>query len=398
VQLSGDILRIRKIKTYIVGNPPPHRGGINWVFLKVETDEGINGWGECNFSRFREFTLTQLVQELGQRFVIGQDPFNIEKIWERLYKSSRTYTSHFFQHPGTLTGQAMAGIEMACWDIVGKALNQPIHRLLGGKYHDKLRSYTYLYEWRAGDSPEEAGIAAAKLVDLGFTAFKFDPLPPTSPQPREISLKELRYTDAVLKSMRDAVGDDCDIGMGTHGQFTTHSAIRLAKILEKYDMMWFEEPVPLENIDEMARVAQKTTVPIATGERLSTKWDYRLLLEKQAAQIIQVNVGLSGILESKKIAGMAEAHYAQIAPWMYCGPVAGAANIQLDVTCPNFLIQEGIETWSGFHAEIVEEPFKWEKGYIFPSSKPGLGIGRVREEILDKYPYQPEMVRNPFGR
>jgi 2-dehydro-3-deoxyphosphogalactonate aldolase len=286
----------------------------------------------------------------------------------------------------------MGAIEMACWDIMGKALNQPIYRLLGGVKNQKLRAYTYLYEWQAGDAPEKAGPAAARLVERGFTHFKFDPIPPLSPQPREISLKELRYTDAVLKHMRDAVGDDCDIGMGTHGQLTTHSAIRLAKVLERYDCLWFEEPVPPENVDEMARVARHTSVPIATGERLSTKWDYRLLLEKQAAQIIQINVGQSGILEAKKIAGMAEAYYAQIAPWMYCGPVAAAANIQLDVTCPNFLIQEGIEDMSGFHAELIEEPIRIEQGYILPSSKPGLGIGRVKEEILARYPYLPERL------
>jgi galactonate dehydratase len=383
-------LKIVDVKTYIVGNPPPHRGGINWVFLKLVTDEGIEGWGECNFPRWREHTLTRLIQELSKRFVIDQDPFDIETIWEGLYKSSRAYTAHIFQHPGTLTGQVIAAYEMACWDIVGKAVQQPVYRLLGGRKNEKLRAYTYIYEWQAGDPPETAGPAAERLVNQGFTLFKFDPIPPISPQPREVSLKELRYVDAVLRSMRDAVGDNCDIGMGTHGQLTTHSAIRFAKILEKYDCCWFEEPVPPENIDELARVAQSTSVPIATGERLATKWDYRLLLEKQAAQIIQVNVGLSGILEAKKIAGMAEAYYAQIAPWMHCGPVAAAANVQLDVTCPNFLVQEGIETMRGLHAEIVEEPITIEEGYIIPSTKPGLGIGRVKEELLDKYPYQPE--------
>ncbi len=391
-------MKIVDVETYIVGNPPPHRGGINWVFLKIVTDEGIEGWGECNAPWYREHALVQYIRELSRRFVIGQDPFDIEKIWEGLYKSSLDHTCHLFQHPGTFTGQVIAGVEMACWDIVGKSLNQPIYRLLGGKYHEKLRSYSYLYEWGAGDPAEEAGPAASRMVEQGFTAFKFDPLPPISPQPREISLKELRYTDTVLKSMRDAVGENCDIGMGTHGQFTTYSAIKLARVLEKYDVMWFEEPVPPENVDEMARVAAHTSIPIATGERLSTKWDYRLLLEKQAAQIIQINVGFSGILESKKIAGMAEAHYAQIAPWMHCGPVAGAANIQLDVTCPNFFIQEGIETWSGLHAEIIEEPVRWEKGYIVPSTKPGLGICRVKEELLDKYPYQSERLRSAFGR
>jgi 2-dehydro-3-deoxyphosphogalactonate aldolase len=383
-------MKITDVKTYIVGNPPPHRGGRNWVFLKLSTNEGIEGWGECNASFLRQFTLVQLIQELSEKYVIGQDPFDIEKIWEALYKSTKEYSAHFFQHPGILTGQVIAAYEMACWDIVGKALNQPVYRLLGGNKNEKLRAYTYLYDWAAGDPPEKAGPAALKLVEKGFTLFKLDPLPPIAPQPREISLKELRYADAVFKNIRNAVGDNCDIGCGTHGQYNTHSAIKLAKILEKYDILWFEEPVPPENIDEMARVAQHTNVPIATGERLSTKWDYRLLLEKQAAQIIQINVGLSGILEAKKIAGMAEAYYAQIAPWMYCGPVAAAANIQLDVTVPNFLAQEGIETMDGFQAEIVEVPIKIEKGYIIPSTKPGLGIGKVKEEVLSKHPYQPE--------
>ena len=391
-------MKIKDVKTYIVGNPPPYRGGRNWVFLKLSTDEGIEGWGECNASFLRQYTLVQLIQELSEKYVIGQDPFDIEKIWEALYKSTKEYSAHFFEHPGILTGQVIAAYEMACWDIVGKALNQPVYRLLGGKKNEKLRAYTYLYDWAAGDPPEKAGPAALKLVEKGFTLFKLDPLPPITPQPREISLKELRYADAVFKSIRNAVGDNCDIGCGTHGQYNTHSAVKLAKILEKYDILWFEEPVPPENIDEMARVAQHTNIPIATGERLSTKWDYRLLLEKQAAQIIQVNVGLSGILEAKKIAGMAEAYYAQIAPWMYCGPVAAAANIQLDVTVPNFLAQEGIETMDGFHAEIVEVPIKIEKGYIVPSTKPGLGIGKVKEEVLRKHPYQPEQKPAASGR
>jgi len=287
---------------------------------------------------------------------------------------------------------------MACWDIVGKALHQPIYRLLGGVKNQKLRAYTYLHnvaEWHVGDPPEKAGAAAAEVVEQGFTLFKFDPIPGGSPYnpsvryPRDVSLKELRYTDMVLKHMRDAIGEDCDIAMGTHGQLNTHSAIRYAKILEKYDCLWFEEPVPLENVDEMARLARHTTIPIAQGERLSTKWDFRLVLEKQAAQILQIMVGQNGILESKKIAGMAEAYNAQVAPWMACGPVNAAANIQLDVTCPNFLAQEGIGTMTGIYAEILEEPIRIEKGFVRPSTKPGLGIGRVKEELLAKYPYNP---------
>jgi galactonate dehydratase len=394
-------MEIINVQSYIMG--VPHRR--NWVFCKVETTDGLEGWGECPAPWLREHTHAQALREYGQRFMIGQDPFNIEAIWEALYKTAGSYSdtgrsahSHHFQHPGVFHGQVVGALEMACWDIVGKALHQPIYRLLGGVKNQKLRAYTYLHnvaEWHVGDPPEKAGAAAAEVVEQGFTLFKFDPIPGGSPYnpsvryPRDVSLKELRYTDMVLKHMRDAIGEDCDIAMGTHGQLNTHSAIRYAKILEKYDCLWFEEPVPLENVDEMARLARHTTIPIAQGERLSTKWDFRLVLEKQAAQILQIMVGQNGILESKKIAGMAEAYNAQVAPWMACGPVNAAANIQLDVTCPNFLAQEGIGTMTGIYAEILEEPIRIEKGFVRPSTKPGLGIGRVKEELLAKYPYNP---------
>ncbi|TET40810.1 MAG: mandelate racemase/muconate lactonizing enzyme family protein, partial [Dehalococcoidia bacterium] len=169
---------------------------------------------------------------------------------------------------------------------------------------------------------------------------------------------------------------------------TTSSAIRLAKRLEKYDPLWFEEPVPPENVDEMARVARSTSIPIATGEKLSTKFEFVELLEKQAATILQVSLGsVGGILEAKKIAGMAETHYAQIAPWLWYGPIAGAASIQLDTCSPNFLIQESIEKFDGFHAEILKEPIQWENGYIIPPTEPGLGV-ELNEETIAKYPYQ----------
>jgi 2-dehydro-3-deoxyphosphogalactonate aldolase len=181
------------------------------------------------------------------------------------------------------------------------------------------------------------------------------------------------------------VGDKCDILIGTHGQFATHTAIRFARRVEAYDPLWFEEPVPPENIKEMARVARSTSIPIATGERLLTKFEFVDLLEQQAASILQMDLSITGgILEAKKIAGMAEAHYAHIAPHVWGGPIAGAASIQVDVCSPNFLIQEGIETWSGFYADILKEPIKWEKGYIIPPDTPGLGV-ELNEEVLVKH-------------
>jgi len=222
---------------------------------------------------------------------------------------------------------------------------------------------------------------------MGFTAVKLDPVGQENIAAEQLSLETLRNAENVVKKVREAVGDRADILVGTHGQMTTSSAIRLAKRLEPYDPLWFEEPVPPENRDELARVAHFTTIPIATGERLSTKYEFRELLDKQAASILQMALGrVGGILEAKKIAGMAEAHYAQIAPHLYTGPIEGAANVQLATCSPNFLIQESIETWGGFHAEILTEPLRWEKGYIIPPTKPGLGI-ELNEEVAAKHAY-----------
>jgi 2-dehydro-3-deoxyphosphogalactonate aldolase len=287
----------------------------------------------------------------------------------------------------------LSGIEMALWDIIGKDLDKPIYELLGGRVHEKIRSYTYLYPAKPGDpwifgDPEGAARRAAAYVDQGFTGVKFDPVMPFSAfDPRQLSLEALDNAERVVGSVREAVGSKCDLLIGTHGQMTTSSAIRLAKRLEKFDPLWLEEPVPPENIEEMARVARSTSIPVATGERLATKYEFTALLEKQAASILQFALGrVGGILEAKKIAGIAEAHYAELAPHLYCGPIEAAANIQIDACSPNFLIQESIETWGGFHAEILKEPIKWEDGYILPPTAPGLGV-ELDEEVAAQHPY-----------
>ena len=387
-------MKIADLKTFVVGNPPPHHGGRNWVFLRLTTDDGIEGVGEAYGVPFDANTTARMIEDLGERYVIGFDPFKTEKLWRILYGSG------YGQHPDLAKLGVISALEMACWDIVGKALNQPIYNLLGGQYHEKIRSYTYLYlapeesvksEASVHCDPEKAAERAAAYVKQGFTAVKFDPiLDLMSPfDPRELSLESLENAEAVVRSVREAVGGKCDLLIGTHGQMTTHSAIRLAKRLEKYDPLWFEEPVPPENIDEMARVARFTSIPVATGERLSTVYEFAQLLEKQAAAILQMALGrVGGIMEAKTIAGMAEAHYAQIAPHLFCGPIEAAANIQIDTCSPNFLIQESIETWGGFHTEILKEPIQWQDGYIIPSTKPGLGV-ELNEEVAARHPYNP---------
>ena len=252
----------------------------------------------------------------------------------------------------------------------------------------QLDTYLQSQVWSEGGDPEGAARRAAAYVEEGFTGVKFDPVMPFSAfDPRQLSLEALDNAEKVVGSVREAVGGKCDLLIGTHGQMSTSSAIRLAKRLEKFDPLWLEEPVPPENIEEMARVARSTSIPVATGERLATKYEFTTLLEKQAASILQFALGrVGGILEAKKIAGIAEAHYAELAPHLYCGPIEAAANIQIDACSPNFLIQESIETWGGFHAEILKEPIKWEDGYILPPTTPGLGV-ELDEEIAAKHPY-----------
>jgi len=292
----------------------------------------------------------------------------------------------------------LSGIEMALWDIVGKAVDKPVYALLGGKVHERLRTYTYLYPDEPGadaysDSavyrdPDAAAARALRYLAQGFTAVKFDPAGPYSAfDPRQPSLERLSLSEAFCKTLRAAVGNRCDLLFGTHGQFTTSGAIRLARRLEAYDPLWFEEPTPPEVPEEMARVAVQTTIPIATGERLTTKYEFSRVLETKAASILQMNLGrVGGLLEAKKIAGMAEAHYAQIAPHLYCGPIEGAANIQISACSPNFLILESIQTWDGFHARLLKKPLRWEAGYVIPPSEPGLGV-ELDEDVARSHPY-----------
>ena len=195
-------------------------------------------------------------------------------------------------------------------------------------------------------------------------------------------------SELFCKRIREAVGTSCDLLFGTHGQFTVSGARRLAQKLEPYAPLWFEEPTPPEMPEEMAKVAASTTIPIATGERLTTKYEFARVLACGAASILQMNLGrVGGLLEAKKIAGMAEAHYAQIAPHLYCGPVVGAANIQISACSPNFLILESIERWDGFQASLLKTPILWQDGYVIPPTEPGLGV-ELDEDFARAHPYQ----------
>jgi galactonate dehydratase len=380
-------MKITDVRTFVVGNPPPHFGGRYFVFLKLITEHGVEGVGEVYSVPFHPQVVARMIEDVCERHVLGADPFKIERLWRIVYSSGYT------QRPDTSLMGVLSGIEMACWDIVGKELDRPIHELLGGQVHERLRTYSYLYPNDSDETdvyrdPDLAALRACEYVEQGFTAVKFDPVGAYSAfDPRQLSLEALDLAERFVRTLREAVGGRCDLLFGTHGQMTAAGAIRLAKRLERFDPLWLEEPTPPEMPEEMARVARQTSIPIATGERLATKYEFARVLETGAASILQMALGrVGGILEAKKIAGMAEAHYAQIAPHLYCGPIEGAANVQIGACSPNFLILESIQRWGGFHAEILKAPIRWENGYVLVPTAPGLGV-ELDEEVAATHPY-----------
>jgi galactonate dehydratase len=381
-------MKLTDIKTFIAGNPAPGVGGRYFVFVKLTTDGNVHGIGEAYCVPFHPDLVARMLVDTFGRYLEGEDPHNIESIWRRVYSAGYT------QHADLALMAVLSALEMACWDIIGKEAGQPVYNLLGGRVHERLRSYTYIYA-RPGDKtdvyqdPDLAAERAAEYLAQGFTALKFDPAGPYSAfDGRQLSLAALELCERFVRQLRAAVGTRADLLFGTHGQMTAAGAIRLARRLEPYDPLWFEEPVPPDAPEEMALVARATRIPIAAGERLATKYEFARLLRAQAAAILQMNLGrVGGILEAKKIAALAEVQHVQLAPHLYCGPVVGAANIQLSTCSPNFLILEGIERWQGFHAEVLVKPIRWESGYVIPPTEPGLGV-ELNEAVIARHPYR----------
>jgi galactonate dehydratase len=385
-------MKLTDIKTFVAGNPQPGVGGRYFVFVKLTTDHNVHGIGEAYCVPFHPDIVVRMLEDTFGRYLAGEDPHHIERIWRRVYSAG------FTQHPDLSLMGVLSALEMACWDIIGKEAGQPVYNLLGGRVHERLRSYTYIYS-RPGDrtdvyaDPDLAAERALEYVSQGFTAVKFDPVGPyTAFDGRQLSLEALELSERFVRQLRAAVGSKADLLFGTHGQMTAAGAIRLARRLAPYDPLWFEEPVPPDAPEEMARVARATTIPIAAGERLTTKYDFAHLLRVGGAAILQPNLGrVGGLLEAKKIAALAEVQHVQLAPHLYNGPVVGAANIQLATCSPNFLILEGIERWGGFHAEVLKTPIRWEEGYVIPPTEPGLGV-ELNEAVIARHPYKGDML------
>ena len=290
---------------------------------------------------------------------------------------------------------AFSGLEIACWDIVGKALERPVHALLGGRVNARVRAYTYLYPMPQHDpatffaDADAHGEVAAALVEEGWTALKFDPAGPyTIYSGHQPAMYDLDRSEAFCKAIRGAVGPRADLLFGTHGQFTTSGAIRLSRRIEAFDPLWFEEPCPPDNLLEFARVAAATRVPIATGERLTTKAEFAVLLRTGGASILQPALGrVGGLWEARKIAAMAEAFNAEMAPHLYAGPIEWAANLHLCTACPNALIAETISAPGSFHEALVDRPLRVEGGYLEVGDAPGLGLS-INEEVARAHPYE----------
>ena len=387
-------MKITDVKTWVVGNPPPGVGGRYFIFVKLVTDGNVAGYGEAYNANFGPHVTARMIADLAARYLVGRDPHDIETFFRRAYSSG------FSQRPDISVMGCVSALEIACWDIIGKEAGKPVYKLLGGQVHEALRSYTYLYPTAGSVVPVEAGpvnvyndpdMAAACALDYvrqGFNAVKLDPAGPYTVydghQPR---LYDIDLSARMMKAVREAVGPRADILFGTHGQFTASGALRLARAIEPYDPLWFEEPVPPDMPEVMAQVARGTSIPIATGERLTTRFEFARVIEQRAATILQPDLGRSGgILETKKIAAMAEAWHIQVAPHCYCGPIVGAANIQLAVTLPNFLILESLKQWDGFHATLLKKKIEWQDGNVIPSKEPGLGV-ELDEAVCEAHPY-----------
>ncbi|MCT4558205.1 MAG: mandelate racemase/muconate lactonizing enzyme family protein [Pelagimonas sp.] len=379
-------MKLRDLDIIVTAPPAPGWGGRYWILVKLTTDDGIVGWGECYASSVGPGAMQAVIRDLFDRYFLDENPENVERLFRRCFSSG------FTQRPDLTVMGAFSGLEIACWDILGKSRERPVWALIGGMMNERIRAYTYLYPlphhplpdfWI---SPDMAAQAAADCVARGYTAVKFDPAGPyTMRAGHQPAMSDLSRSVAFCKAIREAVGDKADLLFGTHGQFTTSGAIRMGQAVAPYQPLWFEEPIPPDNIAQMARVAQMQTVPVATGERLTTKAEFGAVLQQGAASILQPALGRSGgIWETKKIATLAEAHNALMAPHLYAGPIEWAANLQFAVSIPNLLIAETIET--PFHDALIKGTIRVEEGFVTAPSAPGLGI-EVDEALARAHPY-----------
>jgi galactonate dehydratase len=377
-------MKITAIKTCVVNAQMR-----NWVFVKVETDQaGLYGWGEASLE-WKTRAVVGAVEDFAP-MLIGQDPTRIEFLYQMMYRQS-------FWRVGVIGLSAISGIEQALWDILGKSLGLPVYQLLGGAVRDRVRMYTHLgggdmkavYETQQSADPKPFVDLALQVVAQGYNAVKVLITPPTETLN---SIAAYKYAETMMAAMRDAVGNDVDIMVDCHGRHSIANAIEFCRVLAPYRPYFIEEPVPPENVDAMVEVRKASPVPIATGERRITRFEFRELFEKQACQVIQPDLcHCGGLWEAKKIAAMAETYYMGVAPHNPLGPVANAAALHFALSTPNFLIQEDMLTDVPWRWEVVQHSLQTENGHWLKTDAPGLGI-EVNEEAAKKHPFQQEVI------
>ena len=382
-------MKLQDLDIIVTAPPAPGWGGRYWILVKLTTDTGIVGWGECYASSIGPNAMQPVIRDLFERYFLDENPENIERLFRRVYSSG------FTQRPDLTVMGAFSGLEIACWDILGKHRERPVWALLGGVMNERIRAYSYLYPLAHHDlddfwnSPEMAAQSALDLVDRGYTAVKFDPAGPYTMRGGHMpAMRDIELSVAFCKAIRDAVGSRADLLFGTHGQFSTAGAIRLGQALEPYSPLWFEEPIPPDNLLEFKKVAEAVRIPVATGERMTTKAEFATLLQTGGAAILQPALGRAGgIWEMKKLAAIAEVFNAQMAPHLYAGPIEWAANIHLAASIPNLLIIETIET--KFHHDLISGSIQVENGFVQAPQAPGLGI-EVNEALARAHPFDSE--------
>ena len=356
----------------------------NWVFVKVYTDEGITGVGEATLE-YKEKALIGAVEHIKESLV-GKSPLTIEKHFHDTYRDA-------YWRGGPVLMSALSAVEMALWDILGKSLGVPVYQLLGGKVNEKVR--IYVNGWFAGaKEPEEFGEKAKIAVQRGVTAMKWDPFGKSY---LNISNADLDKALRNIAAVREAVGDQVDLLIEGHGRFNVATGIKIAKELEQFKPMFFEEPTPPDSLDALKAVRDKSPVAISAGERLYSRWDYRKMFDLMAADYIQPDIShAGGIMELKKIAAEAECRYVAFAPHNPSGPVANAATLQLAATCPNFEILEIMYSDVEWRKDVTNEALEYKDGFITIPDGPGLGI-EIDEEACLAHPYQPHTLRHYTG-
>ena len=372
-------MKVTAIKTFVC-----HAYRTNWVFVKVMTDSGLYGVGEATLE-YREPTVVQAIMEL-ERYLIGKDPHNIEAFWHDACRDA-------YWRGGVVLMSALAGVEMALWDIKGKDLGVPVYKLLGGKVRDSVKCYAN--GWFAGaKTPEEFAEKAKIAVENGFSGLKWDPFGKAY---LNIDPKSLNDALDCVAAVKVAVGDKVHLIIEGHGRFNVPTAVRIGNALEKFGILWFEEPIPPDDKKGIAWVRSKISTPVSGGERLYSRFEYADYLRMECADFWQPDVShAGGIMEVRKIASMAEAHYIPVCPHNPSGPVANAATLQLAACTPNFYLLETMSSDIPWRADVSTERVKFENSEMFIPDLPGLGID-INEEEIAKHPYECRNLRHYVG-